>query len=83
MRTGWIAGPNPLALNTRMSVIEANRRVGTNLDGIQEGEIDLHWSSLRCHRGLRRCDHYIGQVHGTINEGAISQERISRAIDAY
>jgi len=83
MRTGWIAGSNPLALNARISVLDANRRAGTYLDGIYKCEIDLHGSSLHCDRGLRRCDHYIGQVHGTINEDGISQERIGRAIDAY
>ena len=65
-----------------MGIFEANKRVETNLDGIQEGEIDLHGSYLRDDYGLCRREYNISQVCGTIGHIS-SQERIGNAVDTY
>ena len=54
----------------------------TDLDRIQEGEIDLHGTSLRSNYGLRRRDHNICQVHNIIR-GAESHERIGYTVDTH
>ena len=57
----------------------------TNLDRIQESEIDLHEPSSRGDHGLRRSDRDTCEIDGSviILWRYIPQERISQAIDTY
>ncbi len=52
----------------------------SNLDRVQESEINLHGSSFCDELGLGRCNHRVGEVHSSYVRG-ISQNQVGLIID--
>jgi len=67
-RMGWIASPNLRALYVGYVDIESDRGVGTNLDGTEKGEIDLHGPGLPNEQGVGRANPNRRRVYSTVNE---------------
>lgn len=90
MRKVWIAWPNPLAEKAEWVEVQWIEEFGANLDRVQEGDIDLHWSSLGGEDDLGRRRHSICDVRITDVQllwykavGRFPKYAISSAIDAH